>query len=63
MMMRKLLCTLLILFVGQVASGSSLHRRAALEMMQASGVPEMLKRAFHAQLENQFKAVPELEKL
>lgn len=63
MMKRRLLCAFLLVFVSQVSSGSSLHRSAALEMMRASGVPEMLKRAFDAQLENQFKAVPELEKL
>ena len=40
-----------------------LHRQAALEMMQASGVPQMLERAFAAQLESQFKALPELEKI
>ena len=43
--------------------GEADHRKAAEELMQASGVPEMLKRAFRSQLENQFKALPELEKL
>ena len=31
--------------------------------MLASGVPEMLKRSFDSQLANQFKALPELEKI
>ncbi len=45
------------------AGENALHRKTALEMMQASGVPEMLERAFTEQLENQFKALPELEKI
>ena len=51
-----------VLFV-PLRGGEAEHRQAAIEMMEASGVPEMLKRAFRSQLENQFKAVPELEKL
>ena len=39
------------------------HRQAALEMMHASGVPEMLERAFKSQLESQFRTLPELEKI
>lgn len=62
-MKKILLCSALLVFVSLGAYGTSSHRRAALDMMQASGVPEMLKRAFEAQLESQFKAVPELEKL
>lgn len=45
------------------AGDKKLHREACLEMLRASCVPEMLKRAFDAQLENQFMALPELEKL
>ena len=48
---------------GFAGEKKALHRQAALEMMQASGVPGMLRRAFDAQLESQFKALPELEKL
>ena len=44
-------------------AGVDEHRRAASEMMRASGVPEMLRRSFSAQLENQIKALPELEKI
>ena len=51
-----------LLFV-PLRGGEAEHRKAAVEMMEACGVPEMLKRAFRSQLENQFKAVPELEKL
>lgn len=45
------------------AAGADEHRRAASEMMRAGGVPEMLRCAFSAQLENQIKALPELEKI
>ena len=51
-----------LLFV-PLRGGEAEHLQAAEELMQASGVPEMLKRAFRSQLENQFKALPELEKL
>ena len=51
-----------LLFV-PLKGGEADHRKAAFEMMESSGVPEMLKRAFRSQLENQFKALPELEKL
>ena len=62
--MKRLLVILgaALLFV-PLRGGEADHRKAAEELMQASGVPEMLKRAFRSQLENQFKALPELEKL
>lgn len=63
-MKRFLLLALLSVLAGSLCAGTAaLHRQAALEMMQASGVPAMLERAFASQLENQFKALPELEKL
>ena len=51
-----------LLFV-PLRGGEAERLKAAFEMMESSGVPEMLKRAFRSQLENQFKALPELEKL
>ena len=56
-----LLLCVLTLCVGAAEKNS--HKAACLEMLHASCVPEMLKRAFDAQLENHFKALPELEKL
>ena len=61
-MKKILLCFFLLLSAALFADRDQLHRKAALEMMQASGVPHMLKRSFEAQLEYQIKAVPELEK-
>ena len=55
--------TLALLCFAGLRGGEAEHRKAAEEMMLAEGVPEMLKSAFSAQLENQFKALPELEKL
>lgn len=64
MQMRKLRVLLFFfLTAAALAAAPVSHRQAALEMMQASGVPEMLERAFAAQLETQFKALPELEKI
>ena len=53
------------LFLGLIATAGEAvpHKKACLEMLYASGVPEMLKRAFDSQLENQIRAVPELEKI
>ena len=42
---------------------NELHKKAVQELLQASGVPSMLQRAFKAQLDTQLKAVPELEKI
>lgn len=61
-MKRTLLIFCLILGGTLWAEDVSLHRKAALEMMQVKGVPEMLKRSFDAQLENEIRALPELEK-
>lgn len=61
-MKRALLIFSLILGGTLLAEDVSLHRKAALEMMQVKGVPEMLKRSFDAQLENEIRALPELEK-
>ena len=58
-MKKILLCFFLLLSAALFADRDQLHRKAALEMMQASGVPHMLKRSFEAQLEYQIKAVPE----
>ena len=54
-----------VIFWGSLAGGGEVaaHKKACLEMLYASGVPEMLKRAFDSQLENQIRAVPELEKI
>ena len=54
---------LFALSAGAFGGGEELHKAACLEMLQASRVPEMMKRAFESQLENQFKALPELEKI
>ena len=63
--MKNFLLILIVCIFSQsfAAEKISAHRKAAEELMLASGVPEMLKRAFDSQLENQFKALPELEKL
>ena len=61
--MKVALLLLLTLFLSAgTLCAESLHRKAALEMMQISGVPDMLKRSFDAQLEYEIKAVPELGK-
>ena len=61
--MKVALLLLLTLFLSAgTLCAESLHRKAALEMMQTSGVPDMLKRSFDAQLEYEIKAVPELGK-
>ena len=61
--MKRIFTAFFLLMLGTTPLwGDKLHREAALEMMQESGVPHMLKRSFEAQLEYQIKAVPELEK-
>ena len=55
--------SLLLLSSAAYAGEKNLHKAACLEMLKASQVPQMMKRAFDSQLENQFKALPELEKL
>ena len=64
MKFRKLLVlSTLFLTICAAAGEKDGHQKACLEMLHASQVPEMLKRAFDSQLENQFKALPELEKI
>ena len=62
-MKRRIILLLCVLALCVGAAEKNSHKAACLEMLHASCVPEMLKRAFEAQLENHFKALPELEKL
>lgn len=61
--MKNILLVLACLGGVALQGAENAHRKAASEMMQASGVPAMLKRSFDAQLEGQIKALPELEKI
>ena len=62
-MKRRIILLLCLLCLCAGGAEKNSHKAACLEMLHASCVPEMLKRAFDAQLENHFKALPELEKL
>ena len=59
-----LLCISIFLSSPILSAGeNALHKKAVQELLQISGVPAMLQRAFKAQLDTQLKAVPELEKI
>ena len=60
---KKVLCCGVFIAAALLGADEKEHKQAVCEMLIASGVPAMLQRSFDAQLENQIKTLPELEKI